>query len=128
MAAKTSSTDASVWRTRTSRSSVPPDHSGSVAYLRKGCRSALVKVVGTSLREMTPSAKLMAWRRVRFGGPSKSMVRRSRTTTSFTRLSTSGRASEAGTGVTRPTQWLERRGVRNGTMMTWRRLRPASSA
>ena len=56
------------------------------------------------------------------------MVRVSRTTTSLTRLATSGRASEAGTGVTIPTQWLESRGVSTGTGMSRRRLSPASCA
>ena len=50
------------------------------------------------------------------------------TTTSLTRLSTSGRARPPGRGVTRPTQRLERLGESTGTGTMSRRRRPASSA
>ena len=42
--------------------------------------------------------------------------------------STSGRAMDAGTGVTTPTQWLDSDGVKKGTGRIRRRGRPATSA
>ncbi len=50
-----------------------------------------------------------------------------RTTTSLHRPSINGRAIELGIGVTRWTQYDERRGVSTGTAMSLRR-RPRSSA
>ena len=45
--------------------------------------------------------------------------------TSLMRLSTSGRAMLFGTGVTRPTQWLDREGVSTGNAAIRRGFRPA---
>ena len=50
------------------------------------------------------------------------------TTVSLARLSISGRATPASTGVTRPIQWEERRGVRRGTGTFGRRRLPSTSA
>jgi len=52
----------------------------------------------------------------------------SRHTTSWRSDSVSGRAMDAGTGVTSPTQWLDRPGVSTGTGSTSRRLSPATAA
>ena len=52
----------------------------------------------------------------------------SRATTSWRSDSTSGRAMPLGTGVTRPTQWLDRLGVSNGTVLIRRGRRPATAA
>ena len=52
----------------------------------------------------------------------------SRTSTSVISERTSGLASEDGTGVTSPTQWLDRPGVRNGTRTIRRFGRSAASA
>ena len=49
-------------------------------------------------------------------------------TTSLRSDSTSGRAMPAGTGVTRPTQWLDSRGVSSGTGTIRRRGSPATAA
>ena len=49
-------------------------------------------------------------------------------TTSCTRESTNGRAMLFGTGVTRPTQWLDSEGVRSGTGRMRRGARPATAA
>ena len=49
-------------------------------------------------------------------------------TTSTRSESTSGRAIEFGTGVTRPTQWLDRLGVSTGTLTMSRRRSPATRA
>jgi hypothetical protein len=49
-------------------------------------------------------------------------------TTSWIRLSTNGRAMLFGTGVTSPTQWLDRDGVSSGSVTIRRRLRCATSA
>lgn len=52
----------------------------------------------------------------------------SRQTERIVRLSTSGFATALGTGVTRPTQLLDSRGVRNGIPTTMRCDRPAARA
>ena len=52
----------------------------------------------------------------------------SEATTVFFSESTSGRAMLAGTGVTMPTQWLDKPGVSTGTGTTLRRESPATSA
>ncbi|GAA3127173.1 hypothetical protein GCM10017687_47400 [Streptomyces echinatus] len=49
-------------------------------------------------------------------------------TTSWRSDSVNGRAIDAGTGVTSPTQWLERPGVRTGTGTMSRRGSPATRA
>ena len=46
-------------------------------------------------------------------------------TTSWSRLPTSGFAMPVGTGVTRPTHWLARCGVRTGTVTIVLGIRPA---
>ncbi len=49
-------------------------------------------------------------------------------TTSWRSDSVSGRAIDRGTGVTRPTQWLDRPGVSTGTVTITRRASPATAA
>ena len=69
---------------------------------------------------------------MRWRGPGSSGTYRamscSRHTTSWRSDSVSGRAMEAGTGVTSPIQWLDSPGVSTGTGTITRRRSPATSA
>ena len=122
--------DASTWRSRSSRYTDPPLHSGSVGIGSLGApgHDAPDHRVTTSASRMRSSARRTAWSNGhRSRGMSASMSC-SCATTLLRRDSMRGWAMALGTGVTTFTHWLESHGVSTGTGTMMRRVSPATAA
>ncbi len=124
---------ASTTSVRSSAYRLPPAQSGSV-----GSGSLGAPGVEADDQRVATSASLMRCRASRTasqnpispcgGSGMYPAMSCSRQTASLRSDSTSGRATPAGTGVTRPTQWLDRLGVSSGTGMMSRGGSPATAA
>ena len=133
MIVQSDSGDASTSRVRSSLYSDPPAQSGSDGRGSDGAPAVAADDhrVGTSSVWILVSASSQArWKPISPSGGSGTycLMSSSAATTVFFNESTSGRAMLAGTGVTMPTQWLDRPGVSTGTGTTRRRVRPATCA
>jgi hypothetical protein len=109
---------------------VPPAQSGSCGIGDAGVSvSALsIQLVLIVMSPTTTNARSMATSRLHGSWSMTFRISRSgRTTTSLIRLSTNGRASPYGSGVTRLTQCDDKRGVSSGTGTMSRRRSPASA-
>jgi hypothetical protein len=118
---------------RSSTYSVPPAQSGSVGSGSDGApgRDADVHRVATvEFRTRWTASRTASSKPSRPSGGSGtySVMSCSRQTTVLRRDSTSGRAIPAGTGVIRPTQWLDSDGLNSGTGRIRRRGSPATAA
>lgn len=133
MTRHSSSGDASTSARRSSTYSEPPVQPGSVGSGSLGApgQEAEDQRVSTDASPIWLSANRMASRTPSSpsgGSGTYASMSFSLHTTSCRSDSTSGRAMEAGTGVTAPTQWLDRDGVSTGTGSSTRRRSPATVA
>ncbi|GAB2756113.1 hypothetical protein GCM10027072_62740 [Streptomyces bullii] len=133
MTRHSASGEASTTRSRQSVYRLPPAQSGSVGSGSLGAPGTEAddqRVVTWASRtrcsaSRTASSKPIGWPG---GSGTYRAMSCSRQTTSWRSDSVRGRAMVAGTGVTSPTQWLDRPGVSTGTGRMRRRGRPATAA